>query len=201
MSLTSEMSRLTTEFETAQGKRRATIAKIGQDVTRERHGNKTSLRRTMAAHRVATKNSLHDIFGMAALTRGAAVDMIERFGDEREESTCDLLEQLASYAADLREAVGEELQNLTATRLKTARREDSVRRAQLKDLRKRVAALLNDFSQDRQEAGEVLEHHLRTALRKKRAVAHKALKAAAKPLKRTARKTTKTTKKRKHARS
>jgi len=152
MTLTSEMSRITTGFEASQGERLASIAKIRPGVKREKQLNRASLKRTMAAHRVATKNSLRDLFGMAALTRGAAVDMIERFGNEREESTSDLLDQLASFADDLREAMGEQLAHLAATRVKTAHREDSVRHAQLKDLRKRVEALMKGFSQDRQQA-------------------------------------------------
>ena len=197
MSLTSEMSRITTDIEASQGRRLGFIAKNRPDVAREKHSNMASLKRTMAAHRAATKSSLRDIFGMAALTRGAAVDMVERFGNEREESTSDLLDQLASFADDLREAVGKELAHLTATRLKTARREDSARRAQLKDLRKRVEALLKDFSQDRQQAGEVWEQHLHTSLRRGRAAAKAAAKPVATPRKQTARKTAK---KKKHAR-
>ncbi len=197
MSLTSEMSRITTDFGASKGRRLEFIAKNRPDVAREKHVNSASLKRTMAAHRVATKSSLRDIFGMAALTRGAAVDMIERFGNEREESTSELLDQLASFADDLREAVSEELAHLTSTRLKTARREDSARRAQLKDLRKRVEALLKDFSHDRQQAGEIWEQHLHTSSRRLRAAAKAAPKATAAPRKQTARKTAKKTK---HAR-
>ncbi len=198
MSLTSEMSRITKEFEAAQGERLGSIAKIGPCVTREKRSNRASLKHTMAAHRAATKSSLRDIFGIAAFTRGAAVDLVERFGNEREESTNELLDQLASYVADLREAVGEELSHLTATRLKTARREDSARHTQLKDLRKRVEALLKDFYQDRQQAGQVWKQHLRTALRQRRAPVRAATKVAAAPRKHTAKKTAK---KRKHARA
>jgi hypothetical protein len=197
MTLTSEMSRITTGFDVAQGERLASIAKIKPGVKREKQLNRSSLKRTMTAHRAATKSSLRDLFGMAALTRGAAVDMVERFGNEREESTSDLLDQLASFADDLREAVGEQLAHLAATRVKTARREDNARHAQLKDLRKRVEALMKGFSQDRQQAGQVWEQHLRTALRRRRAATRAVPKSLTAPRKQTARKTTK---KRKHAR-
>ena len=201
MSLTSEMSRITTDFEASQGRRLGSIAKIRPDFVREKQSNEASLKRTMAAHRVATKSSLRDIFGLAALTRGAAVDMIERFGSEREESTSELLDQLASFAEDLHEAVSEELEQLTATRLKTARREDSARHAQLKALRKRVEALLKEFRQDRQNAGDIWEQHLHTSSRRLRAAAKAAAKPVAAPRKQAARKTAKkTAKKRKHAR-
>jgi hypothetical protein len=199
MTLTSEMSRITTGFEASQGERLASIAKIKPGLARENQLNRASLKRTMVAHRVATKNKLRDLFGMAALTRGAAVDMVERFGNEREVSTKDLLDQLASFADDLREAVSEQLAHLTATRVKTARREDHLRHAQLKDLRKRVEALIKGFSQDRQQAGEVWEQHVSTDVRRRRVAATRATpKAVATPRKPTARKTTK---KKKHARS
>jgi hypothetical protein len=205
MTLTNEMSRITTDFEASQGERLASVAKIRPGVVREKHLNRASLKRTMAAHRVATKNSLRDLFGMAAFTRGTAVDLIERFKNEREECTSDLRNQLDSYVADLRETVGEELAHLASARVKLARRADNVRRAQLKDLRRRVEALLasavkliEDLNKDRQHAGQVWEQHLRTALRQRRVAARTATKAVATPRKQTARETAK---KRKHARS
>ncbi len=198
MSLTSEMSRITTGFEAAQGKRLAAIAKIGPSVTREKHRNKASLKRTMAAHRAATKSSLRDIFGTAAFTRSIAVELVERFGNEREESTSDLRNQLDSYVADLRETVGEELAHLAAARVKIARREENVRRAQLKDLRRRVEALLEDFSKDRQRAGRIWEQHLRKATQQRRAATRVAVKDVASSHKQTVRRTAK---KRKHARA
>jgi hypothetical protein len=200
MSLTSEMSRITTEFEAAQGERLASVAKIRPGVTREKHLNGASLKRTMAAHRAATKSSLRDLFGMAALTRGTAVDLVERFKNEREECASDLRNQLDSYVADLRETVGEELAHLASARVKLTRRADNVRRAQLKDLRRRVEALLagavkliEDLNKDRTHAGRVWKQHLRNTARQRQ---------AATAVKRTSRKQTvrKTAKKTKHAR-
>jgi len=191
MSLTSEMSRITAEFEAAQGGRLAEIAKIGSDMRRDSRRNKASRARTMATHRTATKNSLRDIFGMAAFTRGAAEEMIERFADEREDCTNDLRKRLDSYVADLRKTVGEELAHLTATRAKVARREENARRVQLKDLHRRVEALLansvklvEDFTKDRARAGRIWTQHMRNAPRQRQAAT--AVKAA--PRKQTAKK-------------
>lgn len=197
MTLTSEMSRITTEFEAAQGERLAAIAKIGLGMRRDSRRNKTSLAHAMAAHRTSTKNSLRDIFGMAALTRGAAEEMIEGFANEREDCASDLRKRLETYVADLRETVGEELAHLNATRVKMARREDSARRVQLKDLRKRVEALLaasvkliEAFNKDRARAGRIWEQHLRNAPRQRQTI----VKDRATPRKQTAQK-------RKHART
>lgn len=197
MTLTSEMSRITTEFEAAQGERLAAIAKIGSGMRRDSRRNKTSLAHTMAAHRASTKKSLRDIFGIAALTRGAAEEMIEGFANEREECASDLRKRLDSYVADLRETVGEELAHLTATRVKMAHREDNARRVQLKDLRKRVEALLaasvkliEAFNKDRARAGRIWKQHLRNAPRQRQAI----VRDTVTPRKQTA-------KKRKHART
>ncbi len=205
MSLTSEMARITGEFEAAQGARLATVAKIGPSMRRGNHANKTSLRRTMATHRAATKSSLRDIFGIAAFTRGAAVELVESFRNEREKSANDLRDQLGAFAADLKETVSEALADLTATRLKKARRDESTRRAQFKDLRRRVDALLAsageliaNFNQDRERAGKLWEQHLRNASRLRRTASRKAVPDAPAPRKKAARKTEK---KRKRARA
>ena len=198
MTLTSEMSRITTDFEAAQSARLTAIAKIGTGVAREKHRNKASLKRTMTAHRAAAKSSLRGIFGAASFTRGAAEEMIERFRNEREECASDLRDQLDSFVADLRETVGDELAHLTATRVKMARREESARRAELKDLRRRVEALLansvkliDDFNKDRARAGRVWEQHLRNAPLQRRTATQTAEKDAATPRKQSVRRTAK----------
>lgn len=188
MSLTSEMSRITTEFEAAHGARQAAIAKIRSGVKRENHRNKASRVRTMATHRAATKSSLRDIFGTAAFTRGAAKELIERFGNELEQCASELRSRLDSYVADLRKTVGKELAQLTVSRVKMARQEESARHAQLKDLRRRVEALLaaagkliEDFNKDRQRAGRIWGQHLRGASRPGRAAKRVAAEDTAKP--------------------
>jgi hypothetical protein len=197
MSLTSEMSRITAGFEASQGGRLAGIAKIGAEMRRDGRKNKASLAHTMAAHRSATKSSLRDIFGMAAFTRGAAEEMIERFADEREDCTNDLREHLDAYVTELRKTGGVELSRLTMARVKMAHREEAARRVQLKELRRRVEALLansdrliEDFKKDRVHAGRVWDQHMRNAPKQRRAAA--TVKAA--PHKPAA-------KKRKHARA
>ncbi len=201
MTLTSEMSRITTEFETAQGARLAALAKMGTAVRRQKRKNKASLASTMAAHRTATKSTLRDIFGTAAFLRGAADEMIERFRNEREECASDLRSQLDCHVANLRKTVGEELAHLTAARAKMARREENMRRAQMKDLRRRVEVLLagsvkliEDFNKDRARAGRVWEQHMRNAPRQRRAAKQVAVKDKAAQRKQPARK-------RKHART
>jgi hypothetical protein len=188
------MSRITAEFETAQSERQAAIAKIGAGMRQEKHKNKASLAHAMDVHRAATKGSLHDIFGTAAFTRGAADEMIERFKNEREACASDLRNQLGAYVADLQETVGKELAHLTSTRAKTARREENVRRAQLKDLRRRVQALLTgaaklieEFNKDRQRAERVWDQHLRKAPRQRQAAIRVAAKGTVAPHKRSAR--------------
>lgn len=204
MSLTSEMSRITTDFEAAQGERLAAVAGIGSALRRQSQRNKAALKRTMAAHRTATKRSLRNIFGTAAFTRGAAEEMIERFKLEREKCASDLRNQLDSYVGDLRETVGKELAHLTAARVKIAHREESVRRAQLKDLRWRVEVLLagsvkliQNFNRDRVRAGRLWEQHLRDAPRQRRTAMQTAGKNAPTPRKKSVRRTAK---KQKHAR-
>ena len=85
MSLTSEMSRITGEFEAAQGARLAAVAKLAPNARRQGHRNETLLKGAMTAHRAATKKSLRDIFGTAAFARGAAEEMIEDFKSARVE--------------------------------------------------------------------------------------------------------------------
>lgn len=178
MTLTSEMSRLTAEFEAAQRSRLAAVAKIASDARRKAHGNRKSLNGAMAMHRVAMKHSLRDIFGTTAFTRGAAEEMIERFRNEREEAASGLRDELGHFAANLRESVAETLEDLNAARLKKTRRDENSRRAELKDLRRRVETLLAnsdklmaDISRDRQRAGRIWEQHRRNALRQRRAAA------------------------------
>ena len=204
MSLMSEMSRMTAEFGAAQGARLAAIGKIGSNVKREGHRNRAALRRTMAAHRAATKSSLRDIFGTAAFTRGAAEELIDRFRNDREAAASDLRNELVSYASNLRETVGAKLASLAATRAKMARREENLRRTALKDLRRRVENLLGNagmliegIGRDRQRAGRIWEQHLRNTSRQRRAAqaAAKDMAAPHKPARRA------TAKRRKRARS
>ena len=205
MSLTSEMSRITGEFEAAQGARLAAIAKLGSNGRRQSHRNESQLMGAMTVHRAATKKSLRNIFGTAAFARGAAEELIEHFKSERAESASDLRDQLSSYVADLRETVGEELAELAAARTKMAHREGSARRAQLKNLRARVEALLANsnsligaLNRDRTRAGRIWQQHLRNSSRQRRSAAHTAAASTAAP---RAHATRRTAKKRRQARA
>jgi DNA anti-recombination protein RmuC len=196
---------MTTDFKAARGARLAAIAKIRSGVSRDKQRNKTSLMHTMSAHNAAIKKGLRDIFGTAAFTRGAAEELIEAFRDKREKIASDLRDQLESSASALRETVGEQLSHMAAARMKAARREGNARRAQIKDLRRRVDALLANarklmetFSQDRQHAGHAWDQYMRSAAPPQRRAATRATaKDVATPHKPAARKTAK---KRKHAR-
>lgn len=176
MTLTSEMSRIAAEFEAAKGERLAAIARIGSQMRRDSRKNQVSLARTMTAHRAATKSGLRDLFGVVAFSRGAAQDTIERLAKEREECARDLHRKLEIYVDDLRETVSEELGRLTASRAKMTRREANTRRLQLKELRRRVealladsAALMADLHKDRTRAGKVWGQHAHQGLRRQRA--------------------------------
>lgn len=189
MTLTSEMSRMAAEFEAAQGERLAAIARIGSEMRRDSRRNKASLARTMSAHHAATKSGLRDIFGLVALSRGAAQDMVELLAKEREDCARDLHRQLEAYVSELRRTVGDEMSRLNASRAKMTRREVNVRRGQMKDLRRRVEALLADSAKlmadlhkDRARAGKLWSQHAHNTPRQRLAT----VKQAAAPSRRTA---------------
>lgn len=176
MSLTSDMSRIAAECEAAQGARLAAIAKIESDMRRDGRKNKAALARTMSAYRSATKSSLRDIFGLAALTRGATQDLIERIGKEREEGAEELHRQLDDFVSELHETVNSELERMATARTKTMRRDANMRRAQVKELRHRVAAqlaeadkMMANLHKDRTRGERVWEQHAHDAPRQRKA--------------------------------
>jgi hypothetical protein len=180
MTLTSEMSRIAAECEAAQGARLAAIAKVETEMRRDARKNKTVLARTMSAHRSATKTSLKDIFGLAAFTRGATQDMIERFGKEREASAEELHRQLDDYVAELHDTVSDELEHMAAVRTKATRRDANMRRAEIKDLRHRVAVqlaesdkMMANLHKDRARGERVWEQHAHDAPRQRKAATRK----------------------------
>jgi hypothetical protein len=195
MTLTSEMARIAAECEASQGARLAAIGKIETEMRRDGRKNKTALARTMNAHRSATKSCLKDIFGLAAFTRGVTQDMIERLGKEREEDAEELHRQLDDYVAELHDTVSAELERLASVRTKTMRREANIRRAQVKDLRHRIAVQLSesdkmmaDLHKDRTRSERVWEQHAHDAPRQRKA-----------SMKKTSAAESKTAPKRKHA--
>lgn len=188
MTLTSEITRIAAECEAAQGARLAAIGKIEAEVRRDGRKNKAALARTMNAHRSATKSSLRDIFGLAAFSRGATQDMIERLGKEREESAEELHRQLDDFVSELHETVSGELERMATARTKMTRREANLRRAQLKDLRHRVAVQLSesdkmmaDLHKDRTRGERVWEQHAHDAPRQRKAAIKKSAVADSKP--------------------
>lgn len=169
MSLSSEMSRLAAEFEAAKSARLAEIASIAASVHQDCENNRDTLSRVMSAHSGATRRSLRNIFGTAALTRGAAEELVERFHGERETSAGELHEQLSAFVGDLHSNVAAELSRFNSARGKVKRRAAETRRGDLKELRECVEAIRDDsaklvegFAADRKNSMGVWNRHLRT---------------------------------------
>ena len=70
MSMTSEMTRIGAEFESAQAARLASVAAIGSAVQRDLQKGRTARARTMAAQQRSSRGDLKEIFGAAAFLRG-----------------------------------------------------------------------------------------------------------------------------------
>lgn len=187
MSLSSETMRVAAEFEAAQAARLAAIAGIGATVQRDMRQDRASLKRTMAEYARTMDKELKGIFSEVALIRGAAKDLIEWFASEREENTEAMRAELESLTSKLEKSVSAELSEMVTAREEVARRESTARRAYLRDLRRRVGAVLGDASKyiadlnhDRMRAERVWLQHLRTQ-RKRRHEAAKQAHADAKP--------------------
>ncbi|MFI5016032.1 MAG: hypothetical protein ACHQAY_27165 [Hyphomicrobiales bacterium] len=188
MSLTNEMSRVSTQFEASQAARSAAIGAIEAAVQHDLRRGRAARSRVMAAHQKATKSHLKEIFGAAAFLRGAAGDLIERIADGHEKSSDAMRDDLRSFVQELQETVEGQLQRLTDKRSATARQEEAARRAYLKDLRRRVHAVLGNadkyikgLHKDRTTAERVWEQHRRTSQRLREA----AVNGEAAPRKRT----------------
>jgi len=178
MSLSNEMLRIGAQFEIAQAARSAALGAIEAAVRHDLQRARAARSRTMSAHRKATNSHLKDLFGAAAFLRGAAEDMIARFADEHEKKGDATRDHLRSFVDGLQETVERQLQRLTDGRTATARREETARRAYLKDLRRRVNAVLGgadkyvkELHKDRTTAERVWEQHGRTSRRLRQAAA------------------------------
>lgn len=167
MSLTSEMSRTTAHIEASRRERLAAIAKISSDLRRQTQKSEASRMDVIATHRIATKSSLRDIFGIVAFTRGSAEELVERFRKERKSAANELWSELDSHVSRIRQAVSAEIAQIAATRATMAGRTRNARLDYLKEMRRRVDAVLNtshklmdELSEDRQRAGQVWEQHV-----------------------------------------
>ena len=90
-----------------------------------------------------------------------------------------LRDHLRSSAEELQETVEGQLEHLAGTRTGSARREETARRTYLKDLRRRVHAVLGNadtyikgLHKDRIGAERLWEQHCRTAQRLRKAAAN-----------------------------
>ena len=172
MSLTNEMSRIGAQFEVAQAARSAAIGAIDATVKHDLQRGRAARSRVMAAHRKATKSHLKGIFGAVASLRGAAENLMHRFADDHERKGDAMRDDLRSFVEELQETVEGQLQHLSDRRTATARQEETARRAYLKDLRRRVHAVIGnadkyvtDLYKDRTTAERVWAQHGRTSRR------------------------------------
>lgn len=178
MSLTNEMSRICAEFEVAQAARSTAIAAIGAAVQHDLQTGQAARSRVMAAHQKATKSHLKEIFGAVAFARGGTEDLIGRFADDHKRRSDAMRKDLRSFVKELQETVEGQLQRLTDTRTATAQQGETARRAYLKDLRRRVHAVLGNadkyvkgLHKDRTTAERVWTQHCRTSQRLGKAAA------------------------------
>lgn len=176
MSLTSEITRLSAEFEAAQAARLSAIAAIRSTVQRNLQRGRTARSRVMATYRSATKSGLKEIFGGAAFLRGTAADLMDGYTRDREKHTDTLQHHLCSVADEMREAVEAQLGTLNDARHSQARRDGTARRAYLKALRRRVDTVLGNadkyvksLHKDRLGAERVWEQHGQAELRQRKA--------------------------------
>jgi hypothetical protein len=82
MSLTSELTHISAQFENAQRARLAATQQLRSTVKSALANGRTGRARIMARHREATKTRLQEIFGAAAFVRGSAQDLIERLAHD-----------------------------------------------------------------------------------------------------------------------
>lgn len=176
MSLTSDITRMSAEFEAAQAIRMSAIATIRSAVKRDLERGRAVRLRVMAAYRKGTKSGLKEIFGGAAFLRGTAADLVDGFTRNREKQTDTLQHHLRSAADEVHEAVEAQLETLNDARHSQARREGMARRAYVKALRRRVETVLvsadrfiKGLHKDRISAERVWEQHGHAEQRQRKA--------------------------------
>jgi|GEM_PF-3137738 len=168
MTLSSEMTRLAAEFEASQADRLAAVASIASTVRSDLEQGRASLNSTMTELMKTIDADLKGIFSQAAIIRGRARDLIDRFAAEREDDADRLRAELGGYMADLQSSVQELLNEHAKTRGAMGAREADARAAYLEDLRSRVNALLaeadkfiNSLAKDRDRASRAWSQHAR----------------------------------------
>ena len=161
MGLASEMTKLTEALEAAQERR---LSAVHED-----------LAQIMADHTRRVDSDLKGIFSQAAIIRGRADDLIDRYAAERRSGGERLKGELAEFKADLRAFVDELLDDHASNREANGTREAAARTAYLEDLKARVEAALADaenfvgaLRRDRLRASRLWQQHTRKQ-RKRRA--------------------------------
>ena len=176
MTLSSEMTRLAAEFEASQAERLAAVADIASTVRNDLEQGRASLNSTVTELKRTIDADLKGIFSLAAIIRGRARDLVDRFADEREETADRLRTELGDYMSDLQSSVQELLDSYASTRAAMGTREAEARAAYLQDLRTRVHTLLSDadkfidsLARDRERAGRTWRQHSRNMEKMRRA--------------------------------
>ena len=130
MSLASEMTKLTEKLEAAQEGR---LSAVYED-----------LEQTMAEHARRVASDLKGIFSQAAIIRGRADDLIDRYAAERQRGGERLRGELTDFASGLRASVDALMDEYASDREMKGAREAANRAAYLTDLRARVEATRGD---------------------------------------------------------
>ena len=146
MSLTSDMTQLTEKLEAAQEGR---LSAVYED-----------LEQIMVEHARRVDSDLKGIFSQAAIIRGRADDLIDRYAAERQRGGEQLRSELADFASGLRGFVEALVDDYASDREMMSAREAAIRAAYLTDLRARVEAILSDAESF---VGALREDHLRAS--------------------------------------
>lgn len=154
MSLASDMTQLTEKLEAAQEGR---LSAVYED-----------LAQTMVEHARRVDSDLKGIFSQAAIIRGRADDLIDRYAAERQRGGEQLRRELADFASGLRAFVDALMDDYASDREAMGAREAASRAAYLTDLRARVEATLGDaeglleaLREDRLSASRIWQQHAR----------------------------------------
>lgn len=146
MSLTSDMTQLTEKLEAAQEGR---LSAVYED-----------LEQIMVEHARRVDSDLKGIFSQAAIIRGRADDLIDRYAAERQRGGEQLRSELADFSSGLRGFVEALVDDYASDREMMSAREAAIRAAYLTDLRARVEAILSDAESF---VGALREDHLRAS--------------------------------------
>ncbi len=168
MSLTSELTHISAQFENAQRARLAATQQLRSAVKSALANGRSGRARIMARHREATKTRLQEIFGAAAFVRGSAQDLIERLAHERGLARDVLSTRLRLSVDKLQNNVETQLEGFARLRKTITQREAAARRAYLEDVDRRAGAVLASAESfmtaarnDRVAAERVWQQHCR----------------------------------------